>query len=160
MSEPSHFLLVDDNQDDAFLLRRAFAKAKILNPLHVVHSADEAMDYLGGHGKYADRSRYPIPAVVLLDLKMPGADGLDVLRWLREQPVAEAVRVVVMTSSENPKDLAAASQLGAHSYLVKPTHFERFVEISQALAGEWLWLTKPPKPGEVMPRAFGRLVEG
>jgi CheY-like chemotaxis protein len=138
------FLLVEDNQDDVLLVQRAFVKAKVMNPLHVTTRGEEALEYLSGTGKYANRSEYPLPSLVLLDLNMPGISGFDVLRWIRQQPGLASLRVVVLTSSDETRDVNQAYQLGANSFLVKPVDFERFVEISQALAGYWMWLNLSP----------------
>ncbi len=97
------FLLVDDNEDDCLLLRRAFVKAKVLNPIQVVNSGQEAIDYLSGIGKYKDRCEYPSPTLLLLDLKMPRMSGLDVLRWIRENPTFKGLRVVMLSGSETDR---------------------------------------------------------
>ncbi len=144
MSDSAIFLLVDDNKDDVLLIRRAFEKAKVLNPLHVVNSGEEAIEYLSGNAKYANRAEYPLPTLVLLDIKMPRVDGFDVLRWIRLQPELSTLRVVILTSSDEMRDVNTAYKLGANSFLIKPVDFERFVEISQALAGYWLWMDKAP----------------
>lgn len=142
--DQSLFLLVEDTEDDVALIRRAFLKGSIVNPLHVTRSGDEAIAYLKGEGLYANRAEYPLPALVLLDLKMPGKDGFEVLEWIRQQPSLKALRVVVLTSSNEMRDVNRAYQLGANSFLLKPVDFDRFVEISQALAGYWLWMNKAP----------------
>ncbi len=139
------FLLVEDNPDHVLLLQRAFIKAKILNPLQVVRSGEEAIEYLSGVGRFVNRAEYPVPALVLLDLKMPGLDGFDVLRWIRQDAAMRSLRVVVLTTSDDMRDVNLAYQLGANSFLVKPADFERFVEISQALAGYWIWLDTAPE---------------
>lgn len=143
--ERALFLLVEDNENDVLLIRRAFLKGNILNPMHVTRSGEEALAYLKGEGPYANRLEYPVPELVLLDLKMPGMDGFAVLRWIRAQPSLKALRVVVLTSSSHIKDVNLAYQEGANSFLVKPVDFERFVEISQALAGYWLWMNEAPQ---------------
>jgi CheY-like chemotaxis protein len=145
MSEQAVFLLVEDSDNDAILIRRAFHKGNIVNPLQVVSSGEQAVAYLNGEGAFANRAEYPLPDLVLLDLKMPGIDGFEVLRWIRQQPTLKALRVVVLTSSDRIQDVNLAYQLGANSFLVKPVDFERFVEISQALKGYWIWLSKVPE---------------
>ncbi len=145
VSDQALILLVEDNDNDVLLLRRAFIKARVLNPLQVVRSGEEAIAYLSATGKYANRQEYPLPSLILLDLKMPGLDGFDVLRWIRQDPEMRVLRVVVLTSSDEMRDINLAYQLGANSFLVKPADFERFVEISQALNGYWLWLDKAPE---------------
>jgi CheY-like chemotaxis protein len=145
MSEQAVFLLVEDSENDAILIRRAFHKGNIINPLQVVSSGDQAIAYLSGEGVFANRAEYPLPDLVLLDLKLPGIDGFEVLRWIRQQPTLKALRVVVLTSSDRIQDVNLAYQLGANSFLVKPVDFERFVEISQALKGYWIWLSRAPE---------------
>jgi CheY-like chemotaxis protein len=110
----------------------------------VAQTGEEAVAYLSGEGRYRNRTEFPLPALVLLDLKMPGMDGFDVLKWVREQPGLSLLRVVVLTSSDSMRDVNLAYQLGANSFLVKPVDFDRFVEISQALSGYWLWLDRAP----------------
>src|SRR5437879_1980484 len=99
MPDLSLILLVEDKEDDIFLIRRAFEKGGILNPLHVVRDGDEAIEYLAGEGKYNNRAEYPLPQLMLLDLKMPGTDGFEVLHWVRQQPGLSSLVIVVLTSS-------------------------------------------------------------
>jgi len=145
MSEHGLILLAEDNETDVLLTRRAFTKANLLNPLHVVSEGEEAIAYLSGEGKYANRAEYPLPELLLLDLKMPKKSGLEVLEWIREQPELRALRVVVLTTSDQARDVNQAYQLGANSFLVKPVDFEHFVQISHALKGYWLWMSKAPQ---------------
>ncbi len=162
MSDSAVFLLIEDNKDDVLLIRRAFDKAKVLNPLQVVTGGEEAIEYLSGNGKYANRAEYPLPTLVLLDIKMPRVDGFDVLRWIRLQPGMRTLRVIMLTSSDEMRDVNTAYQLGANSFLVKPVDFERFVEISQALAGYWVWMDTAPEVSRgpvVAPGAAAPLVE-
>jgi CheY-like chemotaxis protein len=151
MSDQALFLLVEDSETDAILIRRAFVKGNIVNPLQVVTNGDQALAYLKGEGPFANRAEYPLPELVLLDLKLPGIDGFQVLRWIRQQPALKALRVVVLTSSDRIQDVNLAYQLGANSFLVKPVDFERFVEISQALKGYWLWLSRAPEVQRPIP---------
>jgi CheY-like chemotaxis protein len=138
------FLLVEDNADDAKLLVRSFSKAKVLNPVHVVRSGEAALDYLMGTGQYANRAEYPLPTLILLDLKMPGLDGFEVLRWIRQQPWLSRMRVIVLTGSDSMRDVNKAYSLGANSFLIKPADFEQFVQFSQALNGYWVWMDNAP----------------
>jgi CheY-like chemotaxis protein len=124
MSERALILLVEDNADDAALLRRAFIKARVMNPLHLARTGEEAIAYLGGSGRYANRSEFALPSLVLLDLKMPGMDGFDVLRWIRQDPTLKALRVVVLSSSDDMRDVNTAYKLGANSFLIKPADFD------------------------------------
>ena len=144
MATPAPFMLVEDTPDDVVLVRRAFEKAHITNPLHVVSSGEDAILYLRGEGPYANRDEFPLPALVLLDLKLPLKDGFEVLSWIREQPTMRALRVVVLTSSERFEDLDRACRLGANSILVKPLEFSRLVEVMQALKGYWMSLSAVP----------------
>jgi CheY-like chemotaxis protein len=136
--------LVEDTPNDVLLVRRAFQKAKIPNPLQVVSTGEEAILYLRGDGPYANRDEFPLPALVLLDLKLPLKDGFEVLRWIRAQPIMRALRVVVLTSSERFEDLDRACRLGANSILVKPQEFSRLVEVMAALKGYWMSLSAIP----------------
>jgi CheY-like chemotaxis protein len=145
MSDQSVILLVEDTEDDILLTRRAFAKGNLLNPLQVVRSGEEAIAYFKGEGQYANRAEFPLPDLVLLDLKMPGKDGFEVLRWIRQQPSMSVIRVVVLTSSDEIRDVNLAYQLGANSFLVKPVDFDDFVRLTRALNGYWLWLSKAPE---------------
>jgi CheY-like chemotaxis protein len=145
MPDMALILLVDDSEDDCTLMRRAFSKAKLLNPLLAVRSGEEAIDYLNGVGKYANRAEYPLPALILLDIKMPGMEGLEVLRWIRNQPGLRTLRVVMLTTSNDLRDVNAAYQLGANSFLTKPVEFDHFVQITSALSGYWLWTDKSPE---------------
>jgi CheY-like chemotaxis protein len=121
MNEPAPtLLLVDDNDDDLFALRRALKKAGVTNPQQVATDGQQAIDYLAGEGKFADRTQFPLPLLVFLDLKMPYRNGFDVLAWVREQPDLASLPVVVLTGSDELRDHQRASVLGARSYLVKP----------------------------------------
>jgi CheY-like chemotaxis protein len=116
-------LLAEDNEDDLFLSRRMLAKAG-LETVHHVADGRQALDYLAGRGPYADRARHPLPDIVLLDLKMPGHTGHEVLEWLRRQPDLQAVRVYVLTSSDEPSDRRRVQKAGAQGYIVKPLLLE------------------------------------
>ena len=141
-------LLVEDNMDDVILIERAFEKARIVNPLDVVGDGDEAMDYLGGRGKYSDRARYPLPAFVLLDLKLPRRSGLDVLTWMRAEPCIKRIPVVVLTSSRESFDVDRAYELGVNSYLCKPVAFDVLLEMIKTLNVYWLVLNERPDLSE------------
>lgn len=153
MPDLALILIIEDNPDDATLLRRAFVKAKILNPIYIVSTADEAIGYLTGTGKYHNRAEYPLPALILLDLKLPGMSGHEFLSWLRKQDALRNLRVVVLSSSDDMRDVSQAYQLGANSFLIKPADFERFVEISVALGGYWTWLERAPDAERHQPKS-------
>src|SRR6266404_2042107 len=142
MSDQALILVVEDTEDDVLLIRRAFQKDKVANPLQVVRTGEDAIEYLKGEGRFSNRSEYPLPELVLLDLKLPGTDGFEVLKWIRRQPGLSAMRVVVLTSSTQMDDVNKACKIGANSFLVKPVDFEQFVAIAHALHGYWLWLSK------------------
>jgi len=113
-------LLVEDNDDDAFFFRRAAKAAGVGNHVFHVEDGGEAVAYLSGKGEFADRSRYPLPGVIFLDLKLPIMSGLEVLAWIRSKPEYKDTIVVVLTSSNEPTDFTEAQRLGANSYKVKP----------------------------------------
>ena len=129
----SAILLVDDNPHDVVLLRLAFRRVGIIDPIKLVKDGTEAVRYLKGEGIYRDRHLYPEPTLMLLDLNMPQTSGFDVLRWLRAQPDFKRLSVVVMTGSKESEDVQKAYQLGADSYLVKPTKFSDLVKITHSL---------------------------
>ena len=131
-------LLVEDNKDDVFLMKRALQRARLTNPLIVVETGSEAMDYLAGAGKFADRGSYPMPAVVFLDLKLPFLYGHEVLAWIRKQRELESLIVIVLTSSNEASDLSQCYALGANSYLVKPPTAEQLEALAKAF--KWPWL--------------------
>ena len=127
------------------LTRRAFKLAGLINPLFVVQDGEEAIAYLKGEGKFSNRTEYPLPTLLLLDLKMPRKNGFDVLEWLRTQPSLAALRVVVLTTSDQIHDVNRAYQLGANSFLTKPVDFRDFVQLSSAIKGYWLWISRAPE---------------
>ena len=141
------FLLVEDDDDEAALLRLAFRKAHVPNALRVVKSGEDAIDYLSGAGVFADRSVYPEPSLVLLDLKLRGKGGLEVLQWIRSRPEFNLLRVVVLTSSMRTEDLERARELGADSFLSKPMEFEGLVELSASLLRNGMYMDRSAKPG-------------
>ncbi len=114
-------LYVEDDLTDVFLLQRAWQQAGLPNPLHVVKDGQEAMDYLSGTGDYADRAAHPFPALVLLDLNLPKINGFELLKWIRESPLIRALKVVVLSSSDDPLDIRRAEELEVSGYWVKPS---------------------------------------
>jgi CheY-like chemotaxis protein len=138
-------LLVEDKADDVLLIRRAWAKAGIANPLQVVTDGDQAVSYLAGEQAYSDRKQYSLPILVLLDLKLPCRSGLEVLEWVRQQPGLRRLPVVVLTSSQESSDINRAYDLGANSYLVKPVEFAPLLEMMKAFAPYWLTLNQKPE---------------
>lgn len=142
MTEDSAILLVEDNEDDAFLMRHALHAAGVTNPVFVVESGAQAVEYLSGEGEWADRGKFPLPAVVFLDLKLPLMSGHEVLGWIRSQPRLEGLLVVVLTSSNEPSDVRRSYSLGANSYLVKPLSARQLLDLAKAL--NWTWLRRAP----------------
>jgi CheY-like chemotaxis protein len=144
-SELGVILLAEDNETDVLLTRRAFTKVGLLNPLQVVSDGEQAIAYLSGTDQYANRDEYPLPVLLLLDLKMPKKNGLEVLEWVRQQPTLRALRIVVLTTSDLFRDVNRAYELGANSYIVKPVEMEHFLRISETLKGYWLWMSETPE---------------
>jgi len=137
-------LQVEDQEDDVFFLKRAFKDAGILNPLQVATNGQEAMDYLSGTGRFADRNQFPIPFLMLLDLRLPQVMGLEVLKWLRAQPELRTIIVIVLTSSPAASDLETAYGLGANAFLVKPSNPWDLRETARKLKEFWLQLNHSP----------------
>ncbi|HEY6200723.1 MAG TPA: response regulator [Candidatus Binatia bacterium] len=137
-------LIVEDRPADVLLIRRAFMKAQIANPLQVVRDGETAVAYLAGSGAYADRQAHPLPALLLLDLKLPRKSGLEVLMWLRAQPEIRRLPVVVLTSSKETTDVNRAYELGANSYLLKPVTFESLLDMIKTLRLYWIEMNELP----------------
>jgi CheY-like chemotaxis protein len=145
MPEEAVILLAEDEEDHVVLIKHAFSQAAIPNPLHVVWNGQEAIAYLMGTGVYANRAEYPLPDLLLLDLKMPRVNGFEVLEWIRQQPGLAALRVLVLTSSADLHDVNRAYQLGANSFLVKPMDFQDVVQLSRLIQDFWLKASKTPE---------------
>jgi CheY-like chemotaxis protein len=137
-------LLVEDEENDVFFLKYAFKEVGILNPLQVAEDGQEAMDYLSGHGEYADREQFPLPCLILLDLKLPRVMGFEVLQWIREQPALKTLVVIILTSSHLEPDIEKAYELGANAYLVKPSTPPELRGIAAAIKEFWLELNYTP----------------
>ena len=147
MSLDAHtLLLVEDSPDDAFFLEYELKKTGIKAQVRVVQDGQEALDYLTGRGKYADRSEFPVPTVLLLDLKLPKVSGLEVLKELKADPRTRAVPVVVMTSSREQRDMVEGYQLGVNSYIQKPIDFGDFQTVIKDLGYYWLVVNQSPPP--------------
>jgi len=136
--EPSTILVVEDNEDDAFFIRRVLEQAGIANPVRLVDDGRQAIDYLSGSKLFADRERFPLPMLVFLDLGLPRKSGHQVLGWLRQQPQFAKLIVIVLTSSAAPIDLNRAYRAGANSYMVKPPTSEQLKGIARYLDLGWL----------------------
>ena len=150
MLDEKSILLAEDDPNDVLLLERAFQKAGLRNSLKIVPDGEQAIDYLSGRGIYADREQYPLPFLILLDLKMPGTDGFEVLQWLRADPELKRLLVVVLTSSNLQSDVDRAYELGANSYLVKPVGFDEMVHLVQRFEIYWSEINRTPSsPGSL-----------
>lgn len=147
ITHPARILLVEDNRLDVELTLDAFRNARVANVIHVCTGGQEALDYLFGRGEFADRSRNPLPDIVLLDLKMPGVDGFEVLRQAKAAPEIRRIPIVVLTSSAEDGDRVLSYESGANSYLVKPVSFDGFLEVVGKIEDYWLVLNVgPPRP--------------
>jgi len=140
-------LLVEDDENDVFFLTYAFESAGVMNPVAVAKDGQEAIEYLAGTGRYADRGRYPLPCLVLLDLKLPVKPGLEVLRWIRQQHHLQPLLVIVLTSSRDSNDVDEAYRLGARSFLVKPLSIHERLETAKIIKRYWLELNQFPTIG-------------
>ena len=138
-------LLIEDDSNDVLLMQRAFRKANLTHPVQVARDGQEAIEYLNHQGNFADESRYPLPALMLLDLKMPRKDGFETLGWLRQQPGLKRIAVIVMSSSRELADINRAYDLGANSYLVKPGDFQTLIDLVNLIASYWLETNEKPE---------------
>jgi CheY-like chemotaxis protein len=139
-------LLVEDDPDDILLTQIAFEKARLANPLEIARDGEEAIAYLSGEGKFANRNQYPLPVLVMLDLKMPKVNGFQVLEWLRSHPEIGHLPVAIMTSSDEDPDVKRAYALGADSYLVKPPDARALLALVQRINAYWLIVNEPLMP--------------
>ena len=145
-SLPRHtVLLVEDDSNDVLLFQRAFGRTNVNALLNVCQDGEEALHYLSGEGLWNDRERFPLPVLILLDLKLPRKSGLEVLAWIRAQKSLSRIPVVVFTSSRERKDVNEAYDLGANSYLVKPAGFEYLLDYVKTLWNYWLVLNEKPE---------------
>jgi two-component system response regulator len=140
---PIEVLLVEDNPNDVEMILHAFDQDHLSNRIHVVRDGAEALDFVFGAGAYAGRRLDPGPRVILLDLKLPKVDGIEVLRRLKDDPRTRTIPVVVLTSSREERDLVESYRLGANSYIVKPLDFAKFMEAVRQVGLYWLLLNRP-----------------
>lgn len=140
-------LLVEDDENDAFFLERAIRKIGMLNPVQNARDGQEAINYLRGIGKFSRRAEFPLPGLILLDLKLPFVMGLDVLKWIRQNPELSSI-VIILSSSADEADIASAYRLGANAYLVKPSEVGKLEVMVSAINNFWLLQnTAPPNCG-------------
>lgn len=135
-------LLVEDNADDITLTKRAFKKSRLVNEIVVAQDGAEALDYLFGEGQYAERDTRYMPEIILLDIKLPKVDGLEVLKRLRTDERTRLLPVIVLTSSHEQEDILRSYKLGANSYIRKPVDFSNFIDAIQNLGLYWLVLNE------------------
>ena len=147
MSRAAQILLVEDNRMDIELTLDAFRRRHLENMIAVTTDGEDALDYVFGRGKYADRAAHPAPDLVLLDLKMPKMDGAEVLRQMKAAPGVKRIPVVILTSSKEEGDRAMSYDCGANSYLVKPVSFDGFLEVVKQIDDYWLTLNVGPPKG-------------
>lgn len=144
MLERSVILVAEDEEDYVLVLKRAFSQASIQSLIFFVSTGTELISYLEGIGKFANRDEYPLPDLLLLDLKLPGYNGFEVLAWVRSHPGLTGLRVLVLTSSDRTKDVNEAYRLGANSFVVKPYDFQDLVRLARLIQEYWLERSKSP----------------
>ena len=137
-NSPFAVLLVEDDLNDIFLVKRAFKSAHIHNPLQIVTDGEEAISYLHGEGKYADRRAYPLPKLIVMDIKMPGLSGFEVLQWAKRngRPLRR-IPIVIVSSSEEPADINRAYELGANAYMIKPMDYRAVEHLFESITRYW-----------------------
>jgi len=140
-------LHVEDDPNDVLLLQRAFRKAASSLMIQAVTDGDKAVTYLSGADEFADREKFPLPTVILLDLKMPRKSGLEVLQWIRSNQSLRRAIVIVFTSSRHDEDVNKAYEIGANSYLVKPVGFDMLVDLAKMIQQYWINTNERPKLG-------------
>jgi CheY-like chemotaxis protein len=138
-------LIVEDNQNDAEMALRAFKKNNLTNQIKIVGDGEEALDFIHARGKFADRKDQCHPKIILLDLKLPKVDGLEVLKELKEGPKTKMIPVIVLTSSKEEKDMVESYQFGVNSYIIKPVDFDKFIEAVREIGLYWLLLNQQPE---------------
>lgn len=140
---PLHILLVEDDDPDVVFVRRALAGTGGEHTLHVVRNGEEATRYLSGAGEFSDRSRFPVPTLVLTDLKMPGMSGLDLLHWLRTNPQHSVIPTIVYSNSSLDSDIRSAYELGANSYIVKSNNLAELTTTLRLMFDYWAKCARP-----------------
>lgn len=147
--ESQTVLLAEDDPDDILLTQIAFEKARLANPLQIVRDGAEAIDYLKGEGRFANRSKFPLPILILMDLQMPRISGFQVIEWLRSNPDLKKIPVAILTATDHDPYIKRAYDLGAESYLIKPPNAETLVALVGRLHAYWLIINEPPRCEEV-----------
>ena len=140
MEKQAQILLVEDNPMDVVLTLDAFKEANLKNKINVARNGDDALDYLFGRNKYTNREEFPLPNLILLDLKMPGTDGFEVLRQIKNTELLKRIPVIILTSSKEEGDRALSYDIGANSYLLKPVSFKGFIDVVKKIDDYWCTL--------------------
>jgi CheY-like chemotaxis protein len=140
MNKLPQILLVEDNPMDVILTLDAFKEAKLKNKVNVARNGEEALEYLFGRGKFSDRENFPLPSLILLDLKMPGIDGFEVLRQIKNTDILKRIPVIILTSSKEEGDRTLSYDIGANSYLMKPVEFNGFIDVIKKIEDYWFSL--------------------
>lgn len=144
MNGSETILHVEDSPEDVIILQYAFKQADIQNPVQVVTDGQQAVDYLSGNGSYADRQQFPLPCLILLDLKLPIKMGMQVLEWIRKQPALKSLIVIILSSSIHEGDIKRAYEIGANAFLVKHPDARMTIDMCRALKQFWLVHNQPP----------------
>lgn len=144
VARSSNILLVEDDDNDVFLIKRAFRKLNLPHSLHLVEDGEAAINYLQGREPYNQKDNFILPELILLDLKLPRISGLEVLQWIRQQPDLKRMPIVILTASRESIDINKAYDLGVNSYLVKPVNFNEFLEMLSTLNSYWLKFNENP----------------
>ncbi len=142
--KPSNILLVEDEEAHAELTKRAIRKAGNANRIDILTTGEEALDYVFNRGKYANKTKYPLPGLILLDIKLPGIDGIEVLKQIKEHPVLKKIPVIMLTTSDREEDICQSYSHYANSYLTKPVGFKEFEERIMQIDFYWMLLNEPP----------------
>jgi DNA-binding response OmpR family regulator len=136
-------LIAEDDEDYGAIVQAAIKSSGWLNPIRILPNGEQVIKYLGGEGEYADRTANPFPSVMFLDVKMPGVNGFDVLRWTRDHPECSVQPTLMLSSSDDPKDIKLAYELGAHGFFLKPAKLSDLKSMLQAIYGFCTWSLKP-----------------
>jgi CheY-like chemotaxis protein len=147
MNKKLEILLAEDSSDDLELIRMALSKDNLPGTFHIVRNGQEAIDYLKGQGKFENRSTYPFPDLMVLDVKMPQVTGFEALQWLRNHPACASMPVVMLSGSESKEDIEQAYRLGANSYFSKPPTVNALTALLRALVHYWWLCERPMSPG-------------
>lgn len=139
-------LLAEDSHDEVLLLKLALRRAEVFHPVQVAEDGQDVIDYLTAAGKYSNRVEFPFPEIILLDIKMPRLNGLEVLRWIKANPAAAVIPTIIFSSSQAERDVSEAYRLGANAYLVKPSSMDELIRRLKLLFEFWSVCVKPTPP--------------